>query len=310
VKLFHYQRPDGVENFGDALNLWLWPQLLPDQLDQEDGCILVGIGTLLNQQLPRRLRGTKRVIIFSTGAGYERPLKTIPEHWQIYCVRGPLSARQLGLAPERAIADGAILLRRFFSPHPAKRYPVGFMPHIHHATFASEEWQTICARLGYSYIDPRWPVERVLEAIGQVEVLLAEAMHGAIAADALRVPWVPIHTSARILNFKWQDWCAAVGVPYCPHYCSPLAIYPPVAQGVRSGLRASHHWLRTTSQWSQGSGHWLGGANAAAVGSRLQQIARRAYPGLSAEGLLQQLSDRLEEQLVQLQKDWAARQST
>lgn len=308
MKLFYYQRPDGVENFGDALNVWLWPQLLPGQLEQEDGCILVGIGTLLNQQLPRRLRDAERVIIFSTGAGYEHPLKTIPEHWQIYCVRGPLSARQLGLAPERAIADGAILLQRFFSPTGVKLYPVGFMPHIHHATFASREWQAICAQLGYAYIDPRWPVEQVLEAIDQVEVLLAEAMHGAIAADVLRVPWVTVHTSARILNFKWQDWCASVGVPYHPHYCPPLTTYPPVAQGVRSGLRASRHWLRTTCQWPQGSGQLLEGTQTAAVGSRLQQIAQRARPVLSAEGLLQQLSDRLEEQLVQLQENLAIEQ--
>src|SRR5690606_18376921 len=44
---------------------------------------------------------------------------------------------------------------------------------------------------------------------------------GAIVADAFRVPWTPIRTSAEILAFKWEDWCASVGLAY-----EPLPLWP------------------------------------------------------------------------------------
>ncbi|MBD0337540.1 MAG: polysaccharide pyruvyl transferase family protein, partial [Cyanobacteria bacterium Co-bin13] len=227
MKLFHYQRRDGVENFGDRLNLWLWPQLLPGCFDDDAATVFVGIGTLLNHRLPERLGSAQQAVVFTTGVGYERSLRTIPPAWAIYCVRGPLSARRLGLPDSLAITDGAILLRQHYRPSGQKRFAYAFMPHIHHATFAGEVWQQICQEIGFGYIDPRWSVEEVLAAIGATEVLLAEAMHGAIAAEALRVPWLPVQTSARILPFKWQDWCASIRVPFRPVVLPPVLPYPP-----------------------------------------------------------------------------------
>ena len=42
-------------------------------------------------------------------------------------------------------------------------------------------------------------------------------MHGAIAADALRVPWIPVITNAGIPAFKWSDWCQSMELAYKPH---------------------------------------------------------------------------------------------
>ncbi|MBV5343049.1 hypothetical protein JZU68_05375, partial [bacterium] len=38
------------------------------------------------------------------------------------------------------------------------------------------------------------------------------AMHGAILADALRVPWYPITNSTEILHFKWHDWFRSMNI--------------------------------------------------------------------------------------------------
>jgi succinoglycan biosynthesis protein ExoV len=265
--------------------------------------VLVGIGTLLNHRLPERLGPASRVVIFSSGVGYEKPLRALPPHWRISCVRGPLSAQALGLAPALAITDGALLLQRYWRPAAAdRRWPAAFMPHIHHATMAAASWQQICQDLGWQYIDPRWPVEQVLRAIGQSQLLLAEAMHGAIAADALRVPWIAVQTSARILPFKWQDWCASVQVPFQPAYLWPLPAYRPVAQGLRSALRAGRYAGRVVAADPAGLLRW----GQLATAAHLLKVSQTRPPQLSSDSHCRRLSERLETALEQLQATFLA----
>ncbi|MEO0870017.1 MAG: polysaccharide pyruvyl transferase family protein, partial [Cyanobacteria bacterium J06642_11] len=189
MKIYYYLRDDHQPNFGDELNIWLWPKFLDNCFDQSSDCLFIGTGTLLNNRLPKRTQSSKSVIIMGTGAGYEQPLKHIPDHWQIYCVRGPRSAQQLALPAAKAVADGGLLVNRVFPKSQHQPYAVSFMPHIHHANYAADPWQAVCQTTGIHYIDPRWPVEQTLTEISQSQLLLAEAMHGAIVADALRVPW-------------------------------------------------------------------------------------------------------------------------
>src|SRR5919202_7036568 len=100
------------KNFGDALNPWLWPQLLPRMLGQDDELLLVGIGTLLNDKVP----ANAVKIVFGSGVGYGNSLPHLDERWRIYCVRGPVSAMRLGIDPALAITDGAALLRMIDLP--------------------------------------------------------------------------------------------------------------------------------------------------------------------------------------------------
>ena len=231
--------------------------------------------------------------------GYEKKLTTIPEHWDIYCVRGFLTAQKLGLPKSMVVTDGGVLIRRVFEAPAAKKQSFAFMPHIHHARYAGQTWQKICQEIGFSYIDPSWPVEKVLEAIAQTETLITEAMHGAIAADALRIPWIPVITSARILEFKWHDWCSSIGLSFQPHYLNPtIAPYPPVAQGIRSSIKALGYWRRYSIQnWQQ-----LQQSGA----SQLQHLSTNTAPYLSQEQKLEQLTVELEERLYQLNLDFAS----
>src|SRR5262245_12821266 len=104
MRLFYFRGEDGVTNFGDELNRHVWPHFVPAGFDDDDGTQFVGIGTLLNDRLP----AARRTIIFGSGVGYYGPPRR-DDSWEIYCVRGPLSARALGLSADAAVTDPAAL---------------------------------------------------------------------------------------------------------------------------------------------------------------------------------------------------------
>jgi len=78
------------------------------------------------------------------------------------------------------------------------------MPHFESA--ARGAWRQAAALAGVRLIDPRDSPSTILQAIGRCKVLLSEALHGVIVADAMRVPWVAIRPLARVHRAKWWDW--------------------------------------------------------------------------------------------------------
>jgi succinoglycan biosynthesis protein ExoV len=211
VKLFYYEDPIG--NFGDDLNAWLWPRLIPDLLDGEEP-LFVGIGSILDRRIPQ----APQKVVFGTGVGYGL-LPVLDSTWHISCVRGPLTAKALGLPRELIATDPAALVGRVLTRAPAGRYDLSFIPHFRTPAWTEAkglDLESICAQAGINYINPSGPVEDVLDALRNSGKVIAEAMHGAIVADALRVPWVPVQLSERILRLKWYDWCGSLGLNYEP----------------------------------------------------------------------------------------------
>lgn len=207
-------------NFGDDLNLWLWPRLFPNFFARQSNDSLVGIGTILGNRLPR----SGRLFIMGSGAGYA-PLPPPGEraHWSPIFVRGPLTARVLGLSPDAAITDGAFLAARYVrSPATPARGTI-FIPHWKSELMG--DWPDVCAYAGLRHVSPMQPVDTVIDAILTAELVVTESMHGAILADALRVPWVAARTSPDINDFKWIDWCLTIGVRHDPHYIPPTGNY-------------------------------------------------------------------------------------
>jgi len=226
MKLFYFRRKDQIENFGDSLNTWLWEQLIAEELNNDETTAFVGIGTILNNLLLLRVPNARNFVVFSSGVGYGgNTVPTIDDRWTIYCVRGPLSAQKMGLPASKSVADGALLIRRIFRSTEPKDYKFSFMPHIEQAILGDQLWIDACNQVGIRYIDPRWNIETILSLISRTEVLLAEAMHGAIAAEALRVLWIPIISTSRIFKFKWMDWCASLKLNYQPANIIPLVNY-------------------------------------------------------------------------------------
>ncbi len=95
-------------NFGDDLNRWLWNRISDGPFDDDD-TLLLGIGTIISRNL---IPPYKKYIVLSSGVGYSPvPSSFGGPEWEILSVRGPLTAAALGLPPEKAIIDGAALLR-------------------------------------------------------------------------------------------------------------------------------------------------------------------------------------------------------
>ena len=128
---------------------------------------------------------------------------------------------KLGLPISKAIVDPAILASDYSRrQRPSGHESLTYMPHC--ASARSANWAELCDDLGLRYIDPHWPVEKVLDELQQASGLLTEALHGAILADAFRIPWTPVKSSPAVLDFKWHDWCQSVGLSYEPVTIQPL----------------------------------------------------------------------------------------
>ena len=216
--MIFYYHDDEHNNFGDELNRWIWPQVIPhDILHADTDATVYGIGTVLHSGIQKR----PHKVLLGAGAGYGEP-PDINDTYTVHCVRGPLTARRLGLGAEKACVDPAILVSDLFSYEGSKKYDYSYMPHYHQAITNGEEWRRICDKANIHYIDPRLQegrsFEDVLTEIAQTKTLLSEAMHGAIVADALRVPWIAVRTTNSILAFKWKDWAASLNMKYNPYH--------------------------------------------------------------------------------------------
>ncbi|QDZ39124.1 polysaccharide pyruvyl transferase family protein [Euhalothece natronophila Z-M001] len=239
-------------NFGDQLNPLIWSQLLGDHLEiitteetRPEKIIsdisLLSIGSYLSNSLLQGFTSSNKAVIAGTGCGYgmmknqfgfglnfpyakskvsfKLPIASPQEQYtdskRFYWVRGPLSAHVLGLPNKVAVADGAYLLRKIIpTSQSVEKKGVAFMPHISSAQLSP--WQNICNSIGFTYIDPRESPIEIINKINLAEVLVTDALHGAIVSDALRTPWIPVKTLECILDFKWVDHCSSIGFNYQP----------------------------------------------------------------------------------------------
>ena len=215
-----YFREHALTNFGDDLNAWMWSELLPGMWDPADDVWLCGIGTILNKEM---MPPGRKWIVAGSGVGYGLPPEDFGgPSWRILAVRGPLTAKVLGIDSGFAVTDGAILLSALpeYAPLPeSERHGIVFMPH--YQSLPAGNWQESCEAAGFEFLDPREDSKSIVRRIRSAKFVLADAMHAAIVADTVRVPWIPLVTSPNINTFKWLDWTLSMGVEYHPTKLAP-----------------------------------------------------------------------------------------
>jgi len=212
MKLNYYRAE--IPNFGDDLNPVIFHALFPRLFGEGTGEIdFYGIGSVLDH----RVDPARNAVIFGAGVRDFQPPDL--SRADIRFVRGPVSARILGIGPDKAICDAAYLLtlledftRLRATP---KRYPLALVPYFRHVPFIN--WRLLERVTGVHVILPTNPDPlAVMTEIAASERVVAGAMHGAIAADMLRIPWrrlqFPSHgyESRLTSELKWLDWQAAM----------------------------------------------------------------------------------------------------
>ncbi|NEQ81736.1 MAG: polysaccharide pyruvyl transferase family protein [Moorea sp. SIO2I5] len=200
------------KNFGDALNPLIFNHFMGFNILNESSDVeLLGIGTILGLKqspLPK--------VVFSSGCSdNEATYGSVPvldERYDIRCVRGPLTAKALNLPPSTAVTDGAVLVREVL-PRCVEAVPgkIGFIPH-HKSLDFYPYWSQIAQTCGLNFLDVREEPKSFIQKLWQCEVVITEAMHGAIVADTYGIPWIPIKLYPHINSFKWMDWSLSVGI--------------------------------------------------------------------------------------------------
>lgn len=225
-----YSRDGRGRNFGDDINPFLLGKLFDSALIESDDVCLVGIGTIIGDDTTQAIGHYRQKVVFTSGVGYYDLEHGFDDSWDFVCVRGPNTARKLGLPAERGICDGAILLADVYPPRPqTERSGTVFIPHVNSTLSSEAGLKEICTALGLTYLSPSAPFEAFIDTVRSAALVMAEAMHGAILADALRTPWIPLcyfHHN----RFKWEDWLLSIERSYECHAIGP-AVWDEERQG-------------------------------------------------------------------------------
>ncbi|NCP63945.1 MAG: polysaccharide pyruvyl transferase family protein [Paraglaciecola sp.] len=202
-----------INNVGDDLNYFLWTRLLGDKLTPNQDSVFIGIGSVLDGRFDKYAKK----VVFGTGARGAHLLPTIDTSWNIRFVRGPLTCEALAAKGQvsKYITDPAILAAKYFK-QVDKPQKLGLIPY-----FRTDHghWQNVADALGAELISPTLSVEAFTEKLAQCKLVLTEAMHGAIIADSMRIPWIP-YSSFTLAHeqsthvFKWTDWCRSMELEF------------------------------------------------------------------------------------------------
>jgi succinoglycan biosynthesis protein ExoV len=287
-----YRWQGAARNFGDELNTVLWPRLLPGFFDGDPASRFLGIGSVLDG---RHGGGGLKLVAGSGYGGYQQ-LPTLDRAWDIRWVRGPRTALKLGLPIALGLGDPASLLPKTGLVPRQKPHRIGFMPHFESA--AGGAWHAAATANGIALIDPRGDPLAIASAIAGCHVLLSEALHGAIVADALGVPWVAIEPLAPIHRPKWYDWADTLDLTLRFHQLPASSLLERARVSPVAAFHAGRGLLDRHAEWLRGvASDWFVDRAACAL-----HRAALAAPQLSCRSVLDRCQTRMLEQLHTLRK--------
>ena len=229
-------------------------------------------------------------VVAGAGYGGYEPLPALDASWVIHWVRGPRTAHLLGLPDSLGLGDPAMLL------HVGARTGTRgarFGGHRLHAAFrklARGTWHGGRRRRRRDADRPARRSGAIIAAIAGCRVLLSEALHGAIVADALRVPWIALRPLVPIHRAKWQDWAATLDLDIAFHRLPASSLLERLARLAACGASARSRLTGPIRRLCvrRRRGRFVAGQRGTGAGPRLRRTATlgcggsRPLPGADA----------------------------
>lgn len=294
MKLYYHTAPAG--NFGDDLSPWLFSASIPEwpQLADDEHCIF-GVGTILTEG---NLSKYSKPIVFGSGGTYKTvPSRVVLASCNFICVRGPLTRDMFGLPKDMPLCDPAIYIPRLLGPttSSAKKKTV-FIPH--HLTIVgdlgSEISNAVKQELDIEIVSPRENFRAVIDSIRNADLVLTESLHGAIIADAFRIPWRAVALSPVFNSFKWRDWSRSVDID--PEIHAAFGVTNLASRWLRKLERRVNFPRDLDLDWRKG--YLFSQSQVCDKIVRVLHTAMRAPPQLSAENAIKAKMDDFERSIL------------
>lgn len=282
MRLSYFKSRHG--NVGDDLNAVLWPKVFgPTFFDEADDTLFLGIGSIFDNR-PEIARPV-RPVVFGSGLRSRRRAPADPGLFDIRFVRGPLSADVLKRYQVAYISDPAIIAPLYLPSIPQERsFKMGYVPYF---KTPDSLGRAIADAIGARLISPTLTPQDFINEIASCDKIISEAMHGAILADAYRIPWAGVRLisggiEGRVSLFKWADWMKSLGISARLNGPVPeLTLYAP--RRIRK-LFDSHTVQRAVST--------------------VEEIVRADRWNMSGPEALSQAQDRIHAEVEKIRKDY------
>lgn len=205
MRIYHSR----YDNFGDAIAPHYWSLVRPDIVTGK-GSWLLSFGTILHENEIANIDGP--AVVFGSAHAWGNTPK-LPERFRVIGVRDIGTARRLGIDESKVINDPLYYLATMMQPEPTG--PVYYMPHREEMRLLPRGFGNF---IGMPVIDPTEDPMTIVDTIRCASGLVTGSLHGAICADAFRVPWAPCFFSSKLLGtrVKWVGWARSTQItnPY------------------------------------------------------------------------------------------------
>lgn len=292
-----------IKNFGDELNNDFFERALEINLKEyKKNESILGIGSILNYNTSNH----SKIHVLGTGSGYpEIKIKNLSDY-NIWFLRGPLTASAIGVDKKLGICDPAIIVPQIYKSASIIENPVKkpiFIPHYFSALNAN--WKKVCMLADISYRSPMSGINEICEDIQRSNLVITESLHGAILADAYRIPWIlvatpPVHRSP----FKWKDWLSTIDFEYKPIqipwlWTNPISTREKIINRIKQKI-AKHNL--GPNRWTNKQYIQHGESEIEKCAELLIKIKTKTTPKLSDSTRLQSLQSQINEKLTEFKR--------
>lgn len=283
----------GIKNFGDELNRDFYHRALGlDLIDYKSAEAVLGIGSILDYDTT----SYKAINVLGSGSGFDKLNLNNIDDYRFWFVRGPNTAKVLGLESDLAISDPAILVPDLYqySFKNLRKSGTLFIPHYFSAL--NGDWSYACNIAGVNYRDPTSSLFDICRDIASSELVITESLHGAILADTYRVPWILVATPPIARSpFKWHDWTASINKKYNP-ICLPWLWTKQINFSEKVSNFTKYHLAKLgcgPSRWENKRFEVHGEREILECGNLLKKVACEYEGTLSQHSLLMDLQERM-----------------